>query len=335
MWIALLGCTAPADTGQDSSSNADSAAHSEEPDETGETSDTDTGDTAPIEPVCPDGLIPVGDSLSDPDYCIFQYEAHIVDGVPTSVEGVIPTTAISFYEALEMCADSGMWLATSDQWEDAADGVVGEGGSTYPYGDQMDDAACVTPTVDGEVVYESLQPTGSLETCVSPFGVYDSSGNAFEWADPQLVVDIAAFLALFPELSEDEDGYLVGTEELVEATDLQVAGVQPFMTLREDGRIEVALEPDSWEWADHPATGYLFDRASTEALPLTVGPLDETFTLGVLTVREDQDGTPRTDKRGGAYYAGSAYGTASGAGFLAHVPEFDGTISFRCASEPL
>ncbi|MDP7113849.1 MAG: hypothetical protein QGH45_17905 [Myxococcota bacterium] len=156
------------------------------------TDDDSADDDSTEEPAavaCAEGMSLVGDPAGgDELYCIDTYEvvvegeagdldqfaggAQLPDAVAYSRPGEIPTAFISFGQALAICAntpvldDDGVevgrkWLATSAQWRDAADGVPGDGGSTYPYGDELDAAVCATPELDGTPVYDELQPTGS------------------------------------------------------------------------------------------------------------------------------------------------------------------------------
>lgn len=161
----------------------------------------DTG--TPAELGCPEDMVPVRDALGEPAYCIDLYEAHLDGGalgerdqgagypdgsteaIAQSIGGVQPTTVISWYQAVAACLNAGKYLCSSDEWRDACDGTIGDGGQWYPWGDDWDDSACALPLQkDLSLQYDGLQPTGSLSGCVSPVGAYDMAGNAWEWSDP-------------------------------------------------------------------------------------------------------------------------------------------------------
>ena len=63
-----------------------------------------------------------------------------------------------------------------DQW------VKAGGQYKYPWGDEFKDV-CVLESRNAFGKWKHVQPSGSLENCVSEHGVYDQLGNAWEWAD--------------------------------------------------------------------------------------------------------------------------------------------------------
>ncbi len=141
---------------------------------------------------CPGGMSLV--SGGNTAYCIDTYEEAPHEGSYVSRAGLqIATLGPTWYQARAICKQKGGWLCTSRQWEDACDGKVGPGGWRYPYGDTYKNKVCnIPPGADSidEVpafeVHQWYQPTlsGALPGCVSRFGVYDMSGNYFEWTDP-------------------------------------------------------------------------------------------------------------------------------------------------------
>jgi formylglycine-generating enzyme required for sulfatase activity len=129
--------------------------------------------------------------------CIDAYEATVTgelgnadqgeawpDGSTTAttraVAGVLPTTNLTWYQAVAACENSGRHLCTVTEWQAAC------GAGPFPWGDEpLAEDVCALPAADGTTTWDALQPTGSLPDCVSPAGVYDQLGNAWEWADPE------------------------------------------------------------------------------------------------------------------------------------------------------
>ena len=343
MLLLLLSCTPEPTPGPDSDS-----ARSESPspdDSAGETGETGEEATA----TCPEGMSGITDDDGVLRYCIDTYEVLLSDDVALSLEGVVPTINVTFDEAVVICAntpvevdavDSGSkWLATSAEWEDAADGTFGEGGLNYPFGDEFDESVCSTVTATGEAVYEALSPTGSFPDCVSPAGAFDMAGNAWEWADPGRVVDNAAFLALQPDLSTSDEDELISLSGEVGGLLLDVPGLAHGSPLRidTDGRFVVETREGEWNWSGDNPRGYVveYDAELEERLMVEVVPIAEIGGDASLVVRWDEDGQAMTDKRGGAFYVGSTEAYLIHNPYLGHPHDFEGTIGFRCACEPV
>ncbi len=85
-----------------------------------------------------------------------------------SVPGVLPSTCITWFQAVQACAVSGGRLARNEEWQRAAAGTP-DPGST-------DDGSTTCAT-------NSLNPanTGSRSNCTSNWGVFDMVGNVNEW----------------------------------------------------------------------------------------------------------------------------------------------------------
>lgn len=119
-------------------------------------------------------------------YCIDVYEASredasqtepgmMDDGRARSLPGRIPWREIGWAGAREACERSGKRLCALDEWVDACDGVVGDGGNAYVYGDTIDASRCNVG--GGDVV-----AVGTQESCKSITETYDQSGNLWEWS---------------------------------------------------------------------------------------------------------------------------------------------------------
>ncbi len=110
--------------------------------------------------------------------------------------GVLPTLMTSWNEAKATCEGAGKRLCGDTEWTLACEGPERH---PYPYGAgyTRDGAACnidkpyITP--DNIKVYDpktsaaelarldQREPSGSRQSCVSPYGVHDMAGNVDEW----------------------------------------------------------------------------------------------------------------------------------------------------------
>lgn len=97
-------------------------------------------------------------------FCMDMYE------YPNESAGE-PAVARSWSVADSLCAGRGKRLCTEAEWDLACGGWKGD---AYPYGNRYDGARCNTESA-------TIQLSGGEEGCRSPFGVYDMSGNVFEW----------------------------------------------------------------------------------------------------------------------------------------------------------
>ncbi len=108
--------------------------------------------------------------------------------------GEKPLVAVTFLEAQELCRSQNKRLCTADEWTLACEG---QGRIPYPYGYRRDEQACnidrpyILPndsayanlaTRQAEVArLDQREPSGARPACVSPFGVFDMTGNVDEW----------------------------------------------------------------------------------------------------------------------------------------------------------
>ncbi|MBN1808676.1 MAG: SUMF1/EgtB/PvdO family nonheme iron enzyme [Planctomycetes bacterium] len=98
--------------------------------------------------------------------------------------GAPPKVGVSFLEARALCDKLGKRLCSYAEWHLACSG---EDGRTYPYGSRFRENRCNV----GGGLGGSAAPAGFFPKCVTPFGVYDMSGNVSEW----VVVPPAGVLA--------------------------------------------------------------------------------------------------------------------------------------------
>lgn len=137
-------------------------------------------------------------------FCIDQFEARVQvgelgapdqpvggDGSTTALAGserfAIPSAGVTWHQAAALCRNSGKRLCTDDEWRIAC---AGPDDLTFPYGDDFEPGRCngfaagrgdLVQT--GAMIQSVIDADGRLVAggCVSTFGVYDLSGNLWEW----------------------------------------------------------------------------------------------------------------------------------------------------------
>lgn len=139
-------------------------------------------------------------------------------------KGEKPTVMVSWIDAQKLCAARGERLCNDDEWTLACEGPER---TPYPYGWQRDETACnigkaLPPHRDNAKIYSKdpavsgpeldrldlRVPSGSMPRCVSPFGVYDMTGNADEWCRD--VTHPAASMTHEPFVSVFKGGHMLG-----------------------------------------------------------------------------------------------------------------------------
>lgn len=120
-------------------------------------------------------------------YCIEVYEASREDATETaggsdetsfsrSRAGRLPWVNVTWAAARSACELKGKRLCDLDEWIDACDGEVGDGGTMFTYGDARDESNMTCNTGSGAV-----EPTGDRAACTSGNKTFDQSGNVWEW----------------------------------------------------------------------------------------------------------------------------------------------------------
>ena len=92
-----------------------------------------------------------------------------------------PVVFVTWDNANEYCRWAGKRLPTDQEWEKAARGTDGR---MFPWGDEFSTSRANTPLRWQEIGEPGdTTPVGSFEYGKSPYGLYDMSGNVWEWTD--------------------------------------------------------------------------------------------------------------------------------------------------------
>ena len=113
--------------------------------------------------LCPKGMVPIGRGKSG--YCIDQYEW-------PNKKGAFPKGSASLLFAQVSCQKVGKNLCSKLEWQ----GACSKDQSKYPYGQSYNNRNCNTK---GTRPFRS----GHKDNCRSWHGVYDMTGNLWEWTN--------------------------------------------------------------------------------------------------------------------------------------------------------
>ncbi|MGR3875699.1 SUMF1/EgtB/PvdO family nonheme iron enzyme (plasmid) [Streptomyces graminifolii] len=108
-----------------------------------------------------------------------------------------PVVWVTWHDAAAYADWAGKALPTTQQWEKAA---RGDKGRVYPWGDAPTAAKC--NVLDSGIGHTT--PVGRYQSGVSPYGVYDLCGNAWEWSSTRTTTAVMS--------PPDEDGRMTEVE---------------------------------------------------------------------------------------------------------------------------
>lgn len=90
-----------------------------------------------------------------------------------------PVVFVSWEDAKLYCEWAGKRLPTDQEWEKAARGTQGQ---WFPWGNEFDIKKANTPLRWKKIgLFGDTTPVGSFKQGVSPYGIFDMSGNVWEW----------------------------------------------------------------------------------------------------------------------------------------------------------
>ncbi|MBX7190405.1 MAG: SUMF1/EgtB/PvdO family nonheme iron enzyme [Sandaracinaceae bacterium] len=127
----------------------------------------------PAAPPCDERMVHID------EFCIDRHEALIRDGHALPATGdALPASGVDYLDADRAARAAGYRLCDEAEWSRACEGT--EPVRRLPYGDTWEPHRCNSADWNDPLDLP-LRPSGALPGCVSPEGVFDLSGNVWEW----------------------------------------------------------------------------------------------------------------------------------------------------------
>ena len=277
--------------------------------------------------VCPNGLVPV--SKDAPEFCVQPFEAKIAeDGTTVAKKGQTPDIHVSLEEAKAACSRSGLSLINHNEWLQAG------GGKRYPWGETHEER-CVLDTPKTHGVWKSVQPSGSMERCVSEHGVYDQLGNAWEWVDLEQTAsrtDWIQYLETEGHSPEVTQSLIQVKEGVLAKLHFNAVCVDMKRLTLDQELLTVDLHTPISKDCLTAGQGYLWYQSNDvrpgETTPEPGSLLPVKLWGNRIVWDKSRDGEFVGAKVGGSFYSGGESTLQSF--WVGHIPSFDGSIGFRC-----
>ncbi len=105
------------------------------------------------------------------EFCIDKYEY-------PNKKGEIPFRKAEWFAGKEVCESMGKHLCTESEWEKACKSGKG---FRYTYGNEFNKKKCNTAGSRADNKVDRIERAGGYKDCVNDYGIYDMSGNVWEW----------------------------------------------------------------------------------------------------------------------------------------------------------
>ena len=281
---------------------------------------------------CPEGFASV--PQENPGFCVQPFEASITEeGAALSVQGNIPDVNVSFVAAQEACQKTvlggdSLRVINHREWKLAG------GGGTYPWGESHEER-CVLDSPKMHGTWKDVQPSGSMEGCVSEHGVYDQIGNAWEWVDLEQTASREQWLKYLEAKGhsvEVSQTLIQVNEGLLAKLQYNAVCVDMKRVMLDQDLLAVELRKPISKDCLMAGQGYLWYQTNEirqGEKPPEPGSLLPVKLWGTRIVWDKaRDGEAVGAKVGGSFYSGGE--STLNSFWVGHIPSFDGSIGFRC-----
>ena len=281
---------------------------------------------------CPEGLASV--PLENPEFCMQPFEAKIAEnGTALCEQGQVPDIHVSFVEAQEACQKTiidgrPLRLINHTEWKRAG------GGGTYPWGESHEER-CILDSPKTHGTWKTVQPSGSMNGCVSEYGIYDQIGNAWEWVDLEQTATREEWI----KYVEAQGHGVEASQTLIQLKEGTLAKLQynavcvdmKGIALDQDLLTVELRKPISKDCLT-AGQGYLWyqnnDVRQGEEIPEPGSLLPVKLWGNRIVWDKSRDGEAVGAKVGGSFYSGGE--STLNSFWVGHIPSFDGSIGFRC-----